>query len=295
VEMAARKIFLFTTNLLGFNYSCVLTKSAVLCVVIFQIFIIGFDIYFILYKRTFQFFWKLKKFTIYTIIDVIQIELFLVLQLLFTIRAFKKRKLTKKIFYEKSLKMNKNTKSEKIFFLNLAIIIIVRALKIVCADTKNGKLYMTKIMFTELIFASSDFIFKFHISCLTANLNKIKVNLKSAKSQQEIKNLKLEILQNFLTKRRIEKRFSVELFITILYNYIQLIISLYWTFMRVKFKRLGRWNGKFSNCFLKRIVIACFIFSDLSTFLYPIQPILCLWCVFSTYEEYLKEVKYGNN
>jgi hypothetical protein len=281
--MTARKIFSFVTNLLGLNFSCNYAPKTIWCVAIYQTFVIAFGFYMTIYEKLIFVFFKTTKFNIYTIIDVIQVELFFVLQLLFTIRTFKKRKLTKEIFDDMNLNVafKSKSKGEKIFFLNLAIIIIVRALKIVGTGSKDGMIYMTKVMFTELIFASSDFLFKFHISCLTANLNKIKVKLKSAKSRKQFNEVNVDILKNFLTKKKIEKRFSVELFITILYNYIQMIFSFYWIFMRVKFKRLGN-----------NIIIACLIFSDLITFLYPIQPILCLWCAFSTYEEYLNEVKH---
>lgn len=241
--MIARKNVFFATNLLGLNFSCI--AAPVLWIAIFQSFTIAFGCYLILYVRTYFFVTKLKRVSIYTLIDIFQIELFFFLQIFFTIRAFKKRLVLKDILNDiHKNKQAKCSKSGKVFFLNISIIILVRILKIASTDSFSSRIYMTKIMFSELVFAGSDFLFQFCIIEMTESLKEIKVKVLAAKSKQEFRELKRNILENFLTKRNLAKYFCVELFLTIMYNYIQLIISLYWTFMRLKFKRLGRLTGK---------------------------------------------------
>lgn len=193
-----------------------------------------------IYLRSFYFAGKLKRFTIYTMIDVIQVELFYVLQVIFTIRAFRKRQKIKKTFDYLSMK----NRTERKFLIYFFILLVVRILKFSLTETIASFIYMTKMMFAEMTVASSDFLFQFYVSMLIVNLKKIKEKLVKAKTKQKIDEIKQEVSQHFILKRKIEKHFSFELFLSIIYNYVQLVICLYWTFMRVKFKRLSRLNGK---------------------------------------------------
>lgn len=241
--MISRKIVFFATNLLGLNFSFI--TASVLWIAIFQAFTIAYGCYFILYIRTTVFATKLKRVTIYTLIDIFQIELFFFMQIFFMIRAFRKRFVLKDILND----INKNvqavsSKSGKTFFLNISIIILVRILKIALTDSFNYGIYMTKVMFSELVFAGSDFLFQFCIIEMTDYLKEVEVKVLAAKSKEEFKKLEQNIVENFQTKRKLAKCFYLELFITIVYNYIQLIISLYWTFMRIKFNRISRLTGK---------------------------------------------------
>ena len=90
-----------------------------------------------------------------------------------------------------------------------------------------------KMMITELVLVSNDFIFVYFVSSLNSNLQGLKLKLYDNSELISMRTVHEDISRNFETKRDLHMRYSSDLFITIFYNFIQLIIDLYFTCMRI--------------------------------------------------------------
>jgi hypothetical protein len=181
-----------------------------------------------------------NKKDIYFIIDTFQLELLYVFHVIFVIRAIKKRKLQKQI--SKAIESNlsvKNDRSEKKMFFGVLYLVLTRVLKFLVSTSAPALVYMTKAMFSELIFATSDLMFVFYISKITAHLRSIKTKLLWKSQSKVFYKEERELLRNFQIKRDIQQRYSFELLLTVSYNFLHLIVSLYYIFMRIRFNLLN--------------------------------------------------------
>lgn len=236
--MKARDIIFTISNLLGLNfYVFVVPKTFI---VIFQMFILSFGFYFGLYQKLLNF--NTIKLNIYFFTDTLQVELFFAVQIFFLTRAIIKRKLHSKISNNIHFKMIKSkNKSERKFLTNLLVILVVRISKFVFVKNRAGRIFMLKPVFTELVLSSSDFMFEYYVSLLTANLRYIK-------NQMNVVNYATnDFLVNFWAKRDILERYSLELFVSVAYNFLQLIIALYYICMRFKFNFFNTITGMKAN------------------------------------------------
>lgn len=243
--MAASLNFHFVTNLLGLNFSCI--TAPILLVIFVQTVFISFGLYVDVYLKVLYYVQEVEKITIYTMMGFLQIEIFFILQLVFTIRALIYRKYLNQISENVDWKIKLGSvKQERKFFLHVLSIVALRTVRICYNTAWPGVIFMTKTMFAELVVASNDFLFIFFVCLLIKHLKTIKSKIVKLQptSKRKIRAIKKEILENFTTKRKIEKRFSIELGLSITYNYIQLVIALYWIFVRIKFNRLIHWNRK---------------------------------------------------
>lgn len=237
--MSESKIFLILTNIFSLNFSRFVLP--VFFVAILQVFLLIYGFYMLIYLNLAFYVENMKHVTIYTIMNIFQVEVFYVLQVIYMLRALTRKKLTKEIL-DSIFLMNINRKKiERKFIANFAIIVLVRILKIL---SSFSSFYMIKMMFAEITMATSDFVFEFYTSALIENCKEIKEKLKLAKDKKRIDEIRRKILQNFHLKRKINKRLSVELFMSITYNYFQVIVSFYWFFMRIKFDRLNNLHGE---------------------------------------------------
>lgn len=241
LKMNTRKWFLITTNLIGINFTTL--QASLPWIFISQIFSVGFGFYFSFYRRILS----IKKVSAHTIMDKIQIEVLFFIQIIFVIRAFRNRFSTKVIFELLNCERQpKDIRAEKVFLAKVFFIFILRFSKMTLVDSRASLVYMVSATFSELVMASNDFLFESLISKMTLRLKEIRKNLVKAKQRSEIQKIQNEIFHHFELKMQISKRYSVEIFATTFYNYVQLIISLYWIFMRVKFGRMYRINGNYS-------------------------------------------------
>lgn len=139
--------------------------------------------------------------------------------------------------------------------------------------------------YPEIAFAASGFMFSYLISLLVEDLKKVKAIIKTRNGLMSIKN----VLANLKLNGDVQKRYTTELLISIVYNFVQLVISIYFISMRIIFNQLKTLEG-FENFYEKFLTLKTFFFKDFKTFLYLMQPIFCLWIVFSTYQKYLNQV-----
>lgn len=237
--MDARRIFHVVISILGLNFD---KLSAPLSIIsIYQVATLGFGFYASFYSK----FMKFKKLPldIYFIIDTIQIELLYTLQVILILRFLHKRDLQKRIFekisHELWSKEKKSNAAEKRFIRNFLVIVFIRIVKINLASGLTES-FTKKQMCPELLLASSDFLFQFYITKLIQHVKFIRQNLESGQKFGFCLRERTQILRNFKIKRDIHDRYSLDIFVTIAYNFMQLVIALYFISMRMKFHHLSK-------------------------------------------------------
>lgn len=231
--MSARKLFLILLAGLGVNF-----KSQKLKVVVF---IISLHVACFAYLSIKSISYKIKfgQFSIYTFIGIIQNDLLFVLHFIFVIRAVLKmnslNSITKK--FDSKLK-SRSCQPELKFILNISFLIAVRLSKM-GLSAKRYLFHHFENSFPEFAFAASDFMFSYLILLLVEDLKILKALLRTQNSEMSRK----YFLENLSVKKEIQERYSTELLVTIVYNFVQLVISLYYVSMRIIFKHLETLEG----------------------------------------------------
>lgn len=145
------------------------------------------------------------------------------------------------IFDGDNLIINFKTPS-KMLIVNLIILIVTRAsMALIIAP-----LFMLSSALSELIFSLNDMQFKFHLDSLTERIIKLNSFISSSK-KLSIRNV-LRI-RNLTTKMQSHAKntndyFSSNVFVTISFNFLSFIISMYWIFMRLVYTNMGSIQGK---------------------------------------------------
>lgn len=173
-------------------------------------------------------------FDIYIIIDRFHKELFIAIQIYFFYRIYR---YSTQRFYENLSKYfiwRFDSKSQKRLHQRLIIIICVRFIKFVLYF-KRAMLNSLITLSAEISLATSDFIFCLFIENLYKRLEILKYQVVNKINPRKFHK---KLINHVEIERKIFKRFSVELFITITYNYFQLIDCSYWIFVRITHKRL---------------------------------------------------------
>lgn len=226
--------------------------------------------------------------SIFFFIDIFEQIIPWLIQIFLNLRAFKLKKKFLELEGEmNSIKLGSN-KWQLIFYV--FTIAAARLMKCILCPEINYVLACCAILFSELIFSCNDFIFVYYVDQLTDHLKMM--SMTDGKTIFITK----EIRKNFKVMRKVHKIFSATLFITISNNFLQLVFSLYWIVVRIIFGYLKESKGKFSNILMHLSMyyyfqLKCFLlYLDFITFLYVVQPILCLWVVFSAYENYLSHL-----
>jgi uncharacterized membrane protein len=174
----------------------------------------------------------------YFVIEVIQGELFLVLQMYLFWRVHKTSK-----FYNKLMKLKQiqiDTKFEKriLTFIFLIISSKIGKFLITIRLFPEYFIYFMKTAIPEITLIMNDVFFIVLIQSLANNL-KLKKSLHSRK-----KSYNKQVFDIFKIEKMIMERFSKDLFVTISYNYFQSLICFYWTFIRLHFGKFKRLEGK---------------------------------------------------
>lgn len=157
----------------------------------------------------------------------------------------------------------------KMLIVNLIILIVTRAsMALIIAP-----LFMLSSALSELIFSLNDMQFKFHLDSLTERIIKLNSFISSS-SKLSIRNV-LRI-RNLTTKMQSHAKntndyFSLNVFVTISFNFLSFIISMYWIFMRLVYTKTGSIQSKvikvfwIFNLLINRLLRLCFLFVSHST------------------------------
>lgn len=270
--MTVHKIFRIITNYLGLNfYEFELKFSKFIA---FHILVLLYNLFVIFYCTYFMTrgLWY-TGYGIFSIIQIYQCIVPLLMQYLTIFRALLMRnqhkKLMKKI--KESLMQNENGKCEINFLLKVLFIISLRIIKLIWARDKNNTVFNSQGVFTELTYCSNDLMFVYHVDILIEHLEKVDQQIKVLRTRRNMKIIKHEICKVFLIKRDILQRYSIDIFTTILFNFVLLIICFYWLIMRVIFNHLQTF-----------IEFATFLHFQVSVFIY--------WTLFSKCEKFHSKV-----
>ena len=122
----------------------------------------------------------------------------------------------------------------------------------------------------ELILAMSDFAFTFFIELLTCEIIHFNNKLKAGKiDSSTIYEVEARLLELQKSSQNICKVYSSRLIVTITFNFITLVISLYWTFIRIVFHHI-----------------------DYASLSYYVQPVLCVCTIFNSTHQLAKAVNF---
>lgn len=238
--MPPRKILETLTQLLGINFIQLLNLKRFIFI-FFHLSVIVRALIFLTELKI----KTVKRFDVYAAISYFQNETLTLIHLTIVLRAFFKRKIQEKIYQQ--LLSNIHVEDSRVylkFLMNIAMVLLMRFGKISVSNPSHWVQHVT-ITLSELTFASSDFMFQQFILLMINYLRKLRRQLESDKKSVQI--VHSEILAILSVVNNLKLRYSTELFISISYNFIHLIIALYYTCMRVIFDQLKSPQGKFSG------------------------------------------------
>jgi hypothetical protein len=128
-------------------------------------------------------------------------------------------------------------------------------------------------MMPELVTSANDFLFSLCVVELTGEVRSINEVLKLKKLDCETMNKVNKVIKNHLeVSSSLKQFFSPRLFVTLLYNLVQLTIALYWIFIRIAHNHFNKIEGY-------------------ASFIYIVQPSCCLFAVFGSVHGYVKQVR----
>jgi hypothetical protein len=137
-------------------------------------------------------------------------------------------------------------------------------------DEHSG-IFNSHTAFPELIYSSNDLMFVYYVDSLIEYLDFINWKAQMMRTQRDMIIIKRRICEVFFYKRKILERYSIDILITVTYNFGLTIIALYWVIMRLIFRNLEK-------------------FSDYATFLHFPEPVFIYWILFSTCEKFYTKV-----
>ena len=183
------------------------------------------------------------------------------------------RKKLKMLFYlQESNKQEYNLELKIRMFIRLIVIFLVRIARLVLEIGYLQTMFLLSNCAVEFVIGMNDFAFVYHVEFLEFRIKQFRSILqRNGLSLENLNKFEYKIEEFLYASRTIKKFYSSRLILTIFYNFIQMITSLCWIFIRVAFGHLE--GGQFA------------------TFLYLIPPTFSLYTVFQAAEKCLKMVK----
>jgi hypothetical protein len=191
----------------------------------------------------------------------------------FLVDILKERKINSSLKIYKSLiqkcERQKLLQLEIKFYFRVSFIVFIHFFKLVWVTKFFNVCYVFAILVPEVVRCSVDFIFIFYVEILTEMVKNFKEEIKiSSLTFKKLNNCKKLISKCSELGQSLSHVYSGKLLATITYNFISLIISFYWIFVRLAYNHL----------------------ETAETFIYILQPIFNLFIVFYHCEMYFKEV-----
>lgn len=270
--MNSLKTFYVTTNLLGLNFHKL--KVSIYIILIFQSLVQLVGLYSVFY---FPFFQSIKVWYrgngIYSVTQIYQSIFPFLIQNFMIIRALIMRNQQKFLSLKLRPKFTqKYGKCEKSFLKRISFIILIRIAKHFFIISYDSIVFYSQTTFAELIYSSNDLMFVYYVELLIEYLDFIKHKVEMIRTKNDFKIIKMELLEVFKLKRKILDRYSIDIFITIFYHFILMIISFYWVIMRLIFNHLKK-------------------FYQFATFLHFPEPIFVYYILFSSCESFYRKLK----
>lgn len=296
----SRKCVLFIGQIFATNFSKMDSKSpgkhkvsTIKVIFGFQIVYLFFDV--LLIFLTFPSDMSMIKLQFNFVLHMYQVMLPQLIKFLVVYQAFKEQNQQRHIEMElknikefikrtfrKNYVKNRQSKAAGIFVKHFLIIIFTRIVKL-C--TIKYTVYTFSTAISEFTLSSNDLLFTFYVDYLKELNQMVNCSLKSKKQivEKEIKSLRIISKRIFNISNKILSRYSLSLLSIAGFNFGISIINLYWLFMRLSFGYLKELGGEFNIWIHNHLNFKIISFiPDYATFLYFIQPCLCLYTVFSS-------------
>jgi hypothetical protein len=268
-EMGVHRIFLFITYLLGVNfyYGQKIKIKFILSLIVMNV----VNVYTVLYYPISEK-WFIGR-GIYNILGIYQTVVPFFVQNFIIIRSYIKRQIQHQILKElKNDFLLETEKYQKKFLMRLLAIVIVRLLKYSMSHHISYLVFNTQTAFPELIYSCNDLMFVYYLELMIEYFENISRRIFPLKSEDDLKYLRHKICKIFLLKRKIMHRYSIDLIVTITFNFILTIITFYWLLMRLIYNHM-------------------FEVSGFASFLHFLEPCFIFWVVCSRCELFYKTVR----
>lgn len=219
-------------------------------------------------------------------IDFVQIGLPLIIKNFFMVRAIRLRSLDlkfdleTKLIYKPSLVLNNQKKF--LYYVVTAVVLIL--MKIGLSSNWQAATYNLTCILSNLMNASSDFFFVYHILCLTDHVKHVRRNFEDFDAG-------LQVLKIIEIRETICCRYSTNLALNIALYFVLMIVALFWIFIRIVFHFYKTIYGNFHDLSKtdKNIIKN---FPDYASYFFFIQPCFYLLSIFMAYRNFSVEVKY---
>jgi hypothetical protein len=161
-----------------------------------------------------------------------------------------------------------------IYLLTVCVLAIVRGLKFLSIyEDLTSVLYTSAAIIPELVTTTNDFAYAFLVDTLAGQIKMINDELRRAELDiKTLEKVEEKIGKISAISSALNKFFSRRIFVTLCFNYFQLVTSFYWIFVRIVFYNLRGSDGS-------------------ASILYIIQPTFCIVAIFFSVQTYLKQVK----
>lgn len=237
--MLTRKLFSSLSEYLGVNFTSELGFK------IFFVFAFHFSV--ILYTTIGWEFSEIRyrielfqNISIFSFIHLFQHDVFHLLHFIIIFRAFQNRKIQQRI---SNITSSLSSSEDDFKFLaNVSVLFLAQIIKFAFTRT-SWRIWHLKLTLALLVLASNDFMFLHFISSMRKDLQRIKHQFFSKTNTMSIKKFREKIFQNLQFKRDLQRRYSTDLFITVFYNFVQLIVALYFFCMRIMFNHMETLEG----------------------------------------------------
>lgn len=230
--MSRRSVFLVFSQLIGIGLGSQILFFTFM-VVVLNLILLGFAFgYFLTYYL------KLKKFSIYNAIDMVQNDFLVVIHLSILIKALYQKNLQKDIL-ERIISESLSFAEDILYFSS--VVVVPAAIRIAKFFSSRRRSYHLVATVSEIVVSSSVLLFSYLMSLLVKDLIKLKLSLQMR--LYSVESVRDALLLHFWTKRKLRERFSIELFLITIHCILQLIIGLYFICMRLMFNHLKDIKG----------------------------------------------------
>jgi hypothetical protein len=232
VEMAVQCLFTVVTNLVGLNFYE--QKVPLGVVMLFQLFLIVTTVVNIYYAAIIN---NPKNKAIFVFIDFIQLGIPLIIRIHTMVRAARLKDVDGKLAEMEGATYHPSIvrRNQKIYFILLLFAFLMFLIKTFMGKGFNADVYNSSHFTTTILNAAGDLVYVYHMMCL-------KDHVKLMKTSQ--RNFHKEIFKILDIRRRVERRFSLELACTVSVYFIYIIVALYWIFIRIAFGYLKNIKGE---------------------------------------------------
>lgn len=174
-------------------------------------------------------------------------------------------------FCEKpQLSLNKVFHQHSLIVLKFCVIFLSKFMQMFMvndADSEMTLIIGLSFMFPEFILKAVSMSFVFHVNCCTIELTRLRRSIQSDNAEflenEKFFKVELELEKQMKMSKKIEKFYSGRLLQIIIYEIFQVIVSLYWIFIRIVYNHL-----------------------NLATFAYLIPPTLSLYSIFNSSQKF---------